>query len=94
MAALGLAAVLRAGFAVVNVNPLYTPRELEHQLKDSGAEAIIVLENFATTVQQNLIVTVTNPPATPRVGRFAAVAAVVRSSAAVTRLRSAARSGR
>ena len=46
------AAVLRAGFAVVNVNPLYTPRELEHQLKDSGAEAIVVLENFATTVQQ------------------------------------------
>ena len=43
------AAVLRAGFAVVNVNPLYTPRELEHQLKDSGAEAIIVLENFAHT---------------------------------------------
>ena len=42
------AAVLRAGYAVVNVNPLYTPRELEHQLKDSGAEAIIVLENFAT----------------------------------------------
>jgi long-chain acyl-CoA synthetase len=48
------AAVLRAGFAVVNVNPLYTPRELEHQLKDSGAEAVIVLENFATTVQQVL----------------------------------------
>ncbi|QUS41785.1 long-chain fatty acid--CoA ligase [Tardiphaga alba] len=46
------AAVLRAGYAVVNVNPLYTPRELEHQLKDSGAEAIIVLENFASTVQQ------------------------------------------
>jgi len=46
------AAVLRAGYAVVNINPLYTPRELEHQLKDSGAEAIIVLENFATTVQQ------------------------------------------
>ncbi|WP_031336220.1 AMP-binding protein, partial [Rhodopseudomonas sp. B29] len=45
-------AVLRAGYAVVNVNPLYTPRELEHQLKDSGAEAIIVLENFANTVQQ------------------------------------------
>ena len=49
-----IAAVLRAGFSVVNVNPLYTPRELEHQLKDSGAEAIIVLENFATTVQQVL----------------------------------------
>ena len=46
------AAVLRAGYTVVNVNPLYTPRELEHQLKDSGAEAIIVLENFATTVQR------------------------------------------
>src|SRR3979411_1525609 len=48
------AAVLRAGYAVVNVNPLYTPRELEHQLRDSGAEAIIVLENFAPTVQQVL----------------------------------------
>jgi long-chain acyl-CoA synthetase len=46
------AAVLRAGYTVVNVNPLYTPRELEHQLKDSGAEAIIVLENFATTVEK------------------------------------------
>ncbi len=46
------AAVLRAGFTVVNANPLYTPRELEYQLKDCGAEAIIVLENFATTVQQ------------------------------------------
>jgi long-chain acyl-CoA synthetase len=45
-------AVLRAGYVVVNVNPLYTPHELEHQLKDSGAEAIIVLENFASTVQQ------------------------------------------
>jgi long-chain acyl-CoA synthetase len=45
-----LAAVLRAGYTVVNVNPLYTPRELEHQLKDSGAEAIVVLENFAHTV--------------------------------------------
>jgi long-chain acyl-CoA synthetase len=46
------AAVLRGGYTVVNVNPLYTPRELEHQLKDSGAEAIVVLENFAHTVQQ------------------------------------------
>jgi long-chain acyl-CoA synthetase len=46
------AAILRAGFTVVNVNPLYTPRELEHQLKDSGAEAIIIVENFATTLQQ------------------------------------------
>lgn len=46
-----LCGVLRAGFTVVNVNPLYTPRELEHQLKDSGAKAIFVLENFATTVE-------------------------------------------
>src|SRR5690606_27553266 len=44
--------ILRAGFTVVNVNPLYTPRELEHQLKDSGAKAIFVLENFAHTVEQ------------------------------------------
>ena len=47
-----MAAVLRAGMVVVNVNPLYTPRELEHQLKDSGAEAIVILENFAHTLQQ------------------------------------------
>jgi long-chain acyl-CoA synthetase len=49
---IALAAILRAGYTVVNVNPLYTPRELEHQLKDSGSEAIIVLENFAHTVEQ------------------------------------------
>jgi len=47
-----MAAILRAGYTVVNVNPLYTPRELQHQLIDSGSEAIIVLENFATTLQQ------------------------------------------
>jgi long-chain acyl-CoA synthetase len=47
-----IAAVLRAGFVVVNVNPLYTPRELEHQLKDSGAEAIVILENFAHTLEK------------------------------------------
>ncbi|AME23051.1 MULTISPECIES: long-chain fatty acid--CoA ligase [Burkholderiaceae] len=46
-----IAAILRAGYVVVNVNPLYTPRELEHQLQDSGAQAIVVLENFAHTVQ-------------------------------------------
>ena len=44
--------ILRAGFVVVNVNPLYTARELEHQLKDSGAEAIVILENFAHVLQQ------------------------------------------
>jgi long-chain acyl-CoA synthetase len=48
---IALAAILRAGYVVVNVNPLYTPRELEHQLKDSGAEAIVILENFAVTLQ-------------------------------------------
>ena len=47
-----VAAILRAGFVVVNVNPLYTPRELEHQLKDSGAKAIVIVENFAATLQQ------------------------------------------
>src|SRR5690606_32927838 len=45
---IALAGVLRAGLVVVNVNPLYTARELEHQLKDSGAKAIVILENFAT----------------------------------------------
>jgi long-chain acyl-CoA synthetase len=49
-----IAAVLRAGFIGVNVNPMYTPRELEHQLKDSGAKAIIVLENFAATLGKAL----------------------------------------
>jgi long-chain acyl-CoA synthetase len=44
--------VLRAGLVVVNVNPLYTPRELEHQLQDSGAQAIVILENFAHTLEQ------------------------------------------
>ena len=47
-----VAAILRAGFVVVNVNPLYTPRELEHQLKDSGAKAIVIIENFANTLEQ------------------------------------------
>jgi len=47
-----VAAILRAGLVVVNVNPLYTPRELEHQLKDSGAKAIVIIENFASVLQQ------------------------------------------
>ena len=49
-----IAAILRAGLTGVNVNPLYKPRELEFQLKDSGAEAIIVLENFASVLQEAL----------------------------------------
>ena len=47
-----MAAVLRAGYTCVNVNPLYTARELEHQLKDSGATSIVILENFAATLQE------------------------------------------
>jgi long-chain acyl-CoA synthetase len=49
-----VAGILRAGYVVVNVNPLYTPRELEHQLKDSGAKAIVIIENFAKTLEQVL----------------------------------------
>ena len=50
--AVTMAAILRAGYTCVNVNPLYTARELEHQLKDSGATAIVILENFAATLAQ------------------------------------------
>jgi long-chain acyl-CoA synthetase len=52
-----VAAALRAGLIAVNVNPLYTPRELEHQLKDSGAKAVIILENFAKTLQEVIAAT-------------------------------------
>ncbi len=52
--AVTMAAVLRAGYTCVNVNPLYTARELEHQLKDSGATAIVILENFAHTLAEVL----------------------------------------
>ena len=48
---IAVVAILRAGYVLVNVNPLYTPRELEHQLKDSGAKAIIIIENFAITLE-------------------------------------------
>ncbi len=47
-----VAAILRAGYVVVNVNPLYTARELEHQLKDSGSKAIVIIENFAHTLEK------------------------------------------
>ena len=50
--AVTMAAILRAGYTCVNVNPLYTARELEHQLKDSGATTIVILENFAHTLQE------------------------------------------
>ena len=60
--------VLRAGMTVVNVNPLYTPRELEHQLKDSGAKVIVILENFAHTLQQVLGRTAVEHVITTQVG--------------------------
>ena len=59
---------LRAGLTVVNTNPLYTTRELEHQLKDSGAVAIVVLENFANTLQQVIHKTLIKTVITTQVG--------------------------
>lgn len=52
-----VAGILRAGLVVVNVNPLYTARELEHQLKDSGSKAIVIIENFAHTLEQCIAAT-------------------------------------
>jgi len=59
---------LRAGFIVVNCNPLYTPRELEHQLSDSEAEAIVILENFAHTLEQVIARTQVKKVVTTRIG--------------------------
>lgn len=60
--------ILRAGMVVVNVNPLYTPRELQHQLTDSGAKAIVIVENFASTLQQVLASTPVEHVITTQVG--------------------------
>ena len=60
--------VLRAGMTVVNVNPLYTPREIEHQLKDSGARAIVIVENFAHSLQQVMARTPVEHVITTQVG--------------------------
>jgi long-chain acyl-CoA synthetase len=69
---------LRAGLTVVNTNPLYTPRELEHQLKDSGATAILVLENFANTLQQVLGRTQVRTVITTQIGdMFPAIKALI-----------------
>ena len=65
---LALFGVLRAGMVVVNVNPLYTPRELEHQLKDAGATAIVVLENFAHALEQVIASTPVRTVVTTQVG--------------------------
>ena len=54
---MAVAAILRAGLILVNVNPLYTPRELEHQLKDSGAKTIVIMENFGITLQHCIAAT-------------------------------------
>ncbi len=54
---IAVAGIMRAGYTLVNVNPLYTARELEHQLKDSGAKAIVILENFAATLEKCLAAT-------------------------------------
>ena len=60
--------ILRAGMTVVNVNPLYTPRELEHQLKDSGAKVIVIVENFANVLQQVLAKTPVEHVITTQIG--------------------------
>jgi long-chain acyl-CoA synthetase len=65
---IALFGALRAGMTVVNTNPLYTARELEHQLKDSGASAIVVLENFAATLQQVLPRTSVRTVVTTQIG--------------------------
>jgi len=65
---IALFGVLRAGMTVVNVNPLYTARELEHQLKDSGARAIVVVENFAHTLQQVIARTPVETVVTTQIG--------------------------
>ena len=54
---IAVSAILRAGYTLVNVNPLYTARELEHQLKDSGSKAIVILENFASVLQKCIAAT-------------------------------------
>ena len=65
---IALFGILRAGMTVVNVNPLYTPRELEHQLKDSGAKAIVILENFAGTLERVIAATPVQHVITSQVG--------------------------
>jgi long-chain acyl-CoA synthetase len=65
---IALFGALRAGFTVVNCNPLYTPRELEHQLNDSGAQAIVVMENFAATLEQVIAKTQVKTVVTTQIG--------------------------
>lgn len=67
---IAILAVLRAGYVVVNVNPLYTPRELEHQLVDSDAEAIVILDQFAKTLETVIANTAVKHVVTTGVGDF------------------------
>jgi len=67
---IALFGVLRAGMVVVNTNPLYTPRELEHQLKDSGAKAIVIVENFMHVLQEVLARTAVKKVLVTRIGDF------------------------
>ncbi|MEE9597462.1 MAG: AMP-binding protein, partial [Acidiferrobacterales bacterium] len=67
---IALFGILRSGMVVVNVNPLYTPRELEHQLNDSGAKAIVVLENFANTLEKVLNNTPVRTVITTQIGEL------------------------
>ena len=63
-----LCGIFRAGLTIVNVNPLYTPRELRHQLADSGAKCILILENFAETLEEVIAETKVQHVITTRVG--------------------------
>jgi long-chain acyl-CoA synthetase len=84
-----VAAILRAGLVVVNVNPLYTPRELEHQLKDSGAKAIVILENFAGVLQQVLAAVPTKKVVVASVGDMLGFAKALIVNYVVRRVRKA-----
>ncbi|NGY05186.1 AMP-binding protein [Solimonas terrae] len=79
--------VLRAGLVVVNVNPLYTARELEHQLRDSGAKAIVVIENFCSTLQQVLDKTEVRHVITTQVGDLLPLPKRVLTNLAVKRVK-------
>jgi long-chain acyl-CoA synthetase len=84
---IALFGALRAGMTVVNTNPLYTARELEHQLKDSGATAIVVLENFAATVQQVLGRTAVKTVITTQIGDLFPAAKRVLTNVVVKRVK-------
>src|SRR5438046_94756 len=69
--------ILRAGYTVVNTNPLYTPRELEHQLTDSGAEMLVVVENFPHTVQEVVCKPAVKPVLVTSIGEMLGLKGIV-----------------